>query len=141
MELPSYRILPSPVVCLQASTNQARSRPKGSRAHGGDQRTMETEYREESIVIAKQIKAYAEKRGMTALQYAILWLLNNAVVASVVAGPRTFEQWQDYVGALAHEFTAEDEAFLDRLVPSGHPSTPGFTDPRYPHTGRMALTG
>ena len=115
--------------------------PKGSRAHGGDQRTMETEYREESIVIAKQIQAYAEKRGMTALQYAILWLLNNAVVTSVVAGPRTFEQWQDYVGALKHEFTAEDKAFLDRLVPSGHPSTPGFTDPRYPHTGRMALTG
>ena len=114
--------------------------PKGTRAHGGDKRTMETEFREESIVIAKQIKAYAEERGMTSLQYALLWLLNNAVVASIIAGPRTFEQWQEYVGALEHEFTAEDEAFLDRLVPSGHPSTPGFTDPRFPYTGRVALT-
>ena len=114
--------------------------PKGSRAHGGDQRTMETEYREESVVIAKQIKAYAKERGMTSLQFAVLWLLNNAVVGSIIAGPRTFKQWKEYVGALAHEFSPEDEAFLDGLVPSGHPSTPGFIDPRYLYTGRVALT-
>jgi aryl-alcohol dehydrogenase (NADP+) len=114
--------------------------PKGTRAHGADKRTMETEFREESIVIAKQVKAYAEERGMTSAQYAMLWLLNNAVVASIIAGPRTFEQWQEYVGGLEHEFSVEDEAFLDRLVPPGHPSTPGYTDPLYPYTGRVALT-
>jgi hypothetical protein len=26
-------------------------------------------------------------------------------------------------------------------VPAGHPSTPGFTDPRYPVIGRLARTG
>ncbi len=115
--------------------------PKGSRAHRGDVRTIETEYRENSIIIAQKIKAYAEGRGMTSLQYSILWLLNNAVVTSIIAGPRTFKQWKEYVGALGHCFTADDETFLDQLVPSGHPSTPGFTDPRYTHTGRKPIIG
>jgi aryl-alcohol dehydrogenase-like predicted oxidoreductase len=115
--------------------------PEGTRAHSGDQRIHESEYRDESIVIAKKIKAYADARGMTSMQYAILWLLNNAIIASIVAGPRTLEQWREYVGALDFEFTSEDEAFLEQLVPAGHPSTPGFTDPRYAYTGRVTLTG
>jgi len=55
--------------------------------------------------------------------------LNSAFVSGVIAGPRTEEQWDDYVRALDYRFTAEDEALIDRLVTSGHPSTPGFNDP------------
>ena len=33
-------------------------------------------------------------------------------------------------------FTAEDEALVDSLVATGHPSTPGFNDPAYPIEGR-----
>ncbi len=46
----------------------------------------------------------------------------------MIAGPRTEEQWDDYLRALDYHFTAEDEALIDRLVVSGHPSTPGFND-------------
>ena len=53
-----------------------------------------------------------------------------------IAGPRTEEQWQDYLGALDCRFTAEDEALIDRLVTPGHPSTPGYNDPQYPIEGR-----
>ena len=42
--------------------------------------------------------------------------------------------------ALDYRFTAEDEALIDRLVASGHPSTPGFNDPGYPIEGRRART-
>jgi hypothetical protein len=31
---------------------------------------------------------------------------------------------------------AADEALVDSLVPPGHPSTPGYTDPAYPLVGR-----
>jgi aryl-alcohol dehydrogenase (NADP+) len=65
-------------------------------------------------------------------------VLNNTLVNSVIAGPRTFEQWRDYLAALATPFTAQDEALVAGLVPAGHPSTPGFTDPQYPVTGRSA---
>jgi aryl-alcohol dehydrogenase (NADP+) len=51
-------------------------------------------------------------------------------------GPRTEEQWDDYLGALNYRFTAEDEALIDSLVVGGHPSTPGHNDPRYPIASR-----
>src|SRR3546814_10970567 len=68
--------------------------PKDTRAGRSDRRMMMTEFREESMVAARKIKAHAEKRGMTAVDYAVLWVLNNRIVTSVIGGPRTLEQWQ-----------------------------------------------
>ncbi|MCX7140809.1 MAG: aldo/keto reductase [Proteobacteria bacterium] len=107
-----------------------------SRAGRKDKRMMETEFREESMLMAQQLKAHAEKRGMSAGQFALNWVLNNRIITSVLAGPRTLEQWEEYLGALKHGFSAEDEALVDTMVKSGHPSTPGFNDPRYPVAGR-----
>jgi len=114
---------------------------KDSRAGRNDTRMMQTEWRPESIKLAQEIKRHAEARGITAGQFAVAWVLNSSFVSAVIAGPRTEAQWDDYVGALAYRFTAEDEALIDRLVTSGHPSTPGFNDPAYPIEGRRARTG
>jgi aryl-alcohol dehydrogenase-like predicted oxidoreductase len=108
-----------------------------SRAGRGDKRMMETEFRKESLDIAQTIVAHAKERGITPGQFAIAWLLNNRLVTAPIAGPRTEAQWQDYQGGLTYKFTAEDEALVDRLVPPGHPSTPGYTDPAYPLEGRV----
>ena len=56
-------------------------------------------------------------------------MLANQAVSAVIAGPRTFEQWCDYFGALDVTIDAEDEALVDALVAPGHPSSPGYTDP------------
>ena len=112
-----------------------------TRAGRKDTRMKETEFRGESLVMAQQIKTHAERRGMTAGQFAVNWVLNHRTVTAVIAGPRTVAQWTEYLGALDHGFTAEDEALIDALVPAGHPSTPGFTDPSYPVTGRLARSG
>jgi aryl-alcohol dehydrogenase (NADP+) len=109
-----------------------------SRVGVKDRRMMETEFRVESIEYAQRIKAHAEKRGMTAGQFALNWTLNNGYVTSVLAGPRTFAQWEEYLGALKHKFGPEDEALVDELVPPGHPSTPGYTDPKFPILGRKS---
>ena len=115
--------------------------PEGSRAARGDRRILQTELRAESIELALRIGAHAQARGSTTAHFALRWVLNNALVHSVIAGPRTPEQWDDYLQALqSPPFTAEDEALIDSLVPPGHPSTPGFTDPIYPVTGRVART-
>jgi len=112
-----------------------------SRAGRKDTRMMETEFRDESLRHAQAIKGHAEKRGMTAGQFALNWVLNNGIVTAVLAGPRTLEHWTEYLGALQHRFTAQDEALVDSLVAPGHPSTPGFNDPRYPFFGRLPRTG
>ena len=113
----------------------------GTRAGRQDTRMMETEFRAESLDYAQRIKARAEARGMTAGQFALNWVLANPLVTSVLAGPRTEAHWEDYLGALDHALTPEDETFIDAMVPMGHPSTPGFSDPRYPITGRPTARG
>jgi aryl-alcohol dehydrogenase (NADP+) len=110
--------------------------PADSRAGRKDKRILETEFREESLAIAQKLKAHAEKKGMTAGDFAVGWVLSNPIVTSVIAGPRTFEQWNAYLGALGRKLDAEDEALVDSLVRPGHPSTPGYNDPAYPLTGR-----
>lgn len=111
--------------------------PPESRAGRKDKRMMETEWRDESLKIAALVSREAAGRGITPGQFAMSWVLNNSLVTSAVAGPRTFEQWQDYEGALRFRFTASDEAFADRLVAAGHTSTPGYNDPAYPLEGRL----
>ena len=109
---------------------------KETRAGRNDTRMMQTEWRPESLKLAEVIKQHAEGRGITAGQFAVAWVLNNRLVTAVIGGPRSEEQWADYLGALAYAFTREDESLVDRLVAAGHPSTPGYNDPAYPIEGR-----
>jgi aryl-alcohol dehydrogenase-like predicted oxidoreductase len=110
----------------------------GTRAARRDQRMMETEWRPESLEIASKLKAYCDARGVSLVHWAVAWVLNNGAVTSVIAGPRTFEQWATYPAALDYNWTKEDEAMANSLTVAGHASSPGFNDPRYPVEGRFA---
>jgi len=109
----------------------------GTRAGRADKRMVETEFRQESLQIAQVLAKHAQARGVTLAQFATAWVLANGILSSVIAGPRTLAQWQDYFPALDFQLNAEDEALVDSLVGSGHPSTPGYTDPAYPLNGRI----
>jgi len=111
--------------------------PENSRVARKDNRMMETEFRKESVDVAQTLTAHAEKTGRTPMQLALAWLWANQIVTSVIAGPRTLLQWQDYVNALGTRWSADDEALVDSLVKPGHPSTPGYNDPQYPFHGRI----
>ena len=108
-----------------------------TRAGRADKRMGETEWRPETLKLAQEIKRHAESRGITSGQFALAWVLANKLVTSAIAGPRTLEQWADYVPALAYKWSAEDEALVDRFVATGHPSTPGYNDPGHPYLGRI----
>jgi aryl-alcohol dehydrogenase-like predicted oxidoreductase len=110
--------------------------PAESRAGRADKRMMETEFRAESLAIAQRLKAHCDARGIALSNFATAWVLANPRVSSVIAGPRTLAQWQDYRGALDLTWTPDDEALVDTLVAPGHPSTPGYNDPAYPLDGR-----
>ncbi len=111
--------------------------PAETRAGRRDRRMMESEWRPESLEIARTIAAHAEARGIAPSHFAMAWILNNRLITGAVAGPRTEAQWEDYVAALSVRLDAEDEALVDRLVSPGHPSTPGYNDPAYPIEGRL----
>jgi aryl-alcohol dehydrogenase-like predicted oxidoreductase len=110
--------------------------PEGSRASRSDRRFMQTEWREESIAIAEKLAAHAATKHINLVQFATAWVLANRFVSSVIAGPKSLEQFKPYFGAIDYAWGDEDEAMVDSLVPKGHPSTPGYHDPMYPFVGR-----
>jgi aryl-alcohol dehydrogenase-like predicted oxidoreductase len=112
---------------------------EGTRAGRGDKRILQTEFREESFLIAQTLKAHCDKhkKGVALQHFATAWVLANKAISAVIAGPRTLEQWADYFGALEVTIDAADEALVDSLVTPGHPSTPGYNDPAYPLAGRL----
>ncbi|GLH79240.1 oxidoreductase [Bradyrhizobium sp. SSBR45G] len=114
---------------------------KETRAGRNDTRMMQTEWRPESLKLAQEIKRHAETKGFAPGQFAVAWVLNSAFISSVIAGPRTEAQWDDYIHALDYPFAADDEALIDRLVVTGHASTPGYNDPAYPIEGRRPRVG
>jgi aryl-alcohol dehydrogenase (NADP+) len=111
--------------------------PEGSRAARGDVRILEVELHPEALAVAQKLRAHLHEQGRELPQFAVSWLLHNAAVSSVLAGPRTLEQFPPYLDALSYAVSAGDEALVDSLVAPGHPATPGFTDPRYPVVGRF----
>jgi aryl-alcohol dehydrogenase-like predicted oxidoreductase len=114
--------------------------PEGSRAARNDPRIMQTEFRPESLALAQRMAEHARARGLTPTQLALGWVWNNALVNGLIGGPKTLAQWQDYLDATHAPFSAEDEAVVSALVATGHASTPGYNDPQYPLTGRIART-
>jgi aryl-alcohol dehydrogenase-like predicted oxidoreductase len=107
-----------------------------SRAGRGDKRILETEFREESLVIAQKLQEHCDARGIKLGQFAAAWVLANPHISAVIAGPRTLPQMEDYYAAVNIDITAEEESMVDDLVTPGHASTPGYNDPTYPFFGR-----
>lgn len=112
----------------------------GSRIGRQDKRALQTEWRPESLQLAQTLADHAGARGVGSAEFVVAWVLNNRLVSSVIGGPRTIEQWRSYRNALAYRFTPDDEALFDSLVAPGHPSTPGYSDPAYPVSGRVPRT-
>ena len=109
---------------------------EGTRAGSGDKRIMETEFREESLVIAQKIKTRCDAKGVVAGQFAAAWVLANPLVSAVIVGPRTLSHLEDVYSATGLVIDAGDEAFINSLVVPGHSSSHGYTDPSYPFFGR-----
>ena len=108
-----------------------------SRAGRADPRMMEAEWRPESLQVAGELAAYAERTGRQPAHFAQAWVMRNQLVTSTLVGPRTFEQWRDGMAALDCPWSAEDDAFCDQLVSPGKSSTLGPVDPHHPIEGRI----
>ena len=114
--------------------------PENTRAGRGDKRILDTEFREESLVIAQKLQQHVETRGIKLSHFATAWVLANTSISAVIAGPRTLAQLEDYYPAIDVKISPEEETLVDSLVTPGHASTPGYNDPSYPFFGRLTGT-
>ncbi|MDN7895170.1 hypothetical protein [Burkholderia cepacia] len=78
----------------------------------------------------------AAGRCATSVAFALAWVMKNRIVGSTIAGLRTDAHRDSDIDMLTLEPGPNDERLVDSLVPPGHASTHGYTDPGYPAEGR-----
>jgi aryl-alcohol dehydrogenase-like predicted oxidoreductase len=110
--------------------------PPGTRGAVQEQRMRETDLQPAAQRAAAIIAEHAQGRGVDPAAFATAWTLANPMVTGAIAGPRTLDQWQAYLAAVAVLWTEEDEAVVDRLVRPGTTAVPQFVDQAYPVEGR-----
>ncbi len=121
---------------LTGKYRPGESYPEGSRAARNDPRMQQAELRDASLEISQRLITHSEQKACSPSQFALAWCLANPILTSVIVGPKTEAQFDDNMQSLNVEITAEDEAFVDSLVPPGEHSGKGFQDSAYPITGR-----
>lgn len=63
------------------------------------------------------LETLAEEKGATMAQVAMAWVTRQPGVTSPIVGPRTMAQFEDNLGSLAVEFSADDYARIDAICP------------------------
>jgi len=111
--------------------------PAGSRADRGDKRMMETEFRPEALEAARAIADHLKPSGRSMTGFALAWVLANRLISGVLIGPKSMAQLEDYLKLADTPYDAQDEAFMNALVPSGTSPGTAYSDPRYPYRGRV----
>ncbi|KAL9656339.1 hypothetical protein ABK040_005106 [Willaertia magna] len=76
---------------------------------------MGVEMSESDFQIQDKVIEIAKEIGRSPSQVAINWLLSKPGIPSVIMGPRTFEQYQDNMGALEFKLSNEHIAQLDEI--------------------------
>lgn len=112
--------------------------PADSRRAHDNLRLAQCEWRPESLALVPRLEELAASRGVGLTQLAVAWALANERVHCVLAGPRSLEQLEGYLAALALDWDAALEAAVDALVPPGTFTGRAWPDPAYfPVTGRV----
>ena len=82
------------------------------------------------------LRPLAEAKGCTPAQFALAWCIHQPGVTSPIIGPRTMEQLEDNLGALAVTVTEADRKAVDGLVGPGAVASPFFEADFGPHRYR-----
>jgi aryl-alcohol dehydrogenase-like predicted oxidoreductase len=82
------------------------------------------------------LEPLAKAKGCTMSQLALAWCVQQPVVTSPIIGPRTMEQFEDNMGALAVTVTAQDREAIDGIVRPGTHVSPYYEADWGPHPYR-----
>ena len=91
----------------------ADGRWKGGQGPGG--RTLN----DHAYDIMDRVAALAQAKGCTPSQLALAWCMQQPGITSPIIGPNSMQQFEDNLGALYVQITAEDRAALDEVAPPG----------------------
>jgi aryl-alcohol dehydrogenase-like predicted oxidoreductase len=102
---------------LTGKYRAGQTRPEGARYAGRSAPFN----RDNDAALAKveEYLRFCEGRGVSPTHFAVAWMLGQPGVTSPIIGPRTMEQYTDYLKALDVTVTDEDRKEIDALFPPG----------------------
>lgn len=91
--------------------------PAGSRADGNSRFLKPESLTPDIMETTGKLAAFASQRGNSLAQIALMWVLSQKQIASVVIGARSPEQIRENIGALSiAPFTAEELQIIDEII-------------------------
>jgi aryl-alcohol dehydrogenase-like predicted oxidoreductase len=96
------------------------SYPEDSRAHRWDSSMVKARITQRGIEVGQAVSKLAQERGLTASQFALLWIKDQPGITSPIIGPRTLAHLEDALGILDRTFEAADRPLFDELVHPGN---------------------
>lgn len=82
--------------------------------------------KEQVYRVIDQLAPLADEKGCTLAQLAVAWCAQQPAVTSPIIGPRTMDQLDDNLGALAVTLTDADRQRIDAIVPPGRMVSPFY---------------
>lgn len=104
---------------LSGIYRKGRPAPEGHKFKEIGQRDGHKRYTEESMDLVEKLLPLAEAKGAPLAEFSLAWLMQRPGITSPICGPRTVEHLRSAVRACELEFTAEELAKVDEIIPPG----------------------
>jgi aryl-alcohol dehydrogenase-like predicted oxidoreductase len=102
---------------LTGKYRRGQARPEGSRYEKGN--APFNRDNERALEAVEKYTAFCEEREVAPSQFALAWCCAQPGVTSPIIGPRTMEQLEDNLAALAVKVTEEDHRRINQLFEPG----------------------
>jgi aryl-alcohol dehydrogenase-like predicted oxidoreductase len=127
----------SPLAGGFLSGKYRRGEPPPPRSRLGQNPTgAEPHFTDAAFQVLDVVTALAREQGATPGQLALAWVAQQPGITSAIIGPRTLAQFEDCMGAMDVQLTAEDRARLDAAAPPGRVIVPYYEADFGPHRFR-----
>jgi aryl-alcohol dehydrogenase-like predicted oxidoreductase len=97
---------------------------------------LKTRMVEQVFDVVEGLQPLAAEKGVALSQLALAWCIHQPGITSPIIGPRTMEQLEDNLAALAVPISDADRAAIDQLVPPGRMVSPYYEADFGPHQYR-----
>ena len=92
---------------------------------------------QQAFDVIEGLEPLVSEKGCTMSQFALAWCVQQPGVTSPIIGPRTMEQLEDNLKAIAVTITDEDKKAIDAIVPPGTNVTDFYNASFGPHPHRV----
>lgn len=110
---------------LTGKYRRGEAKPSDAR-YASDNPIFVRRYVERMFDVIEPLETMAKDMGVPLSQLALAWTVHQPGITSPIIGPRTYEQFEDNLAAIEVEFTKEDLARIDAIIPPGTHVSPFY---------------